>query len=256
MLWSDQEDMDNLVRQHYPRYWNLYQAFPVHIMRIDFARLCILHKFGGIYADMDIYCYKNFEHLLVKEVYFLENLIWEYTTAEWENSLMASVPNHRFLEELMRYTQTCFIHHRNMFKKQNDSWRNPENDKIINNTTGSGMISEAVKHYSKYFDIGVFECKLFNNRPMSYDEKFYTKHMHTSIWGNEYTKNNLNRLLLLNGSAYATSEMTQEMYDSLVDKEYQIIMNEDFDFYKDYTDGVYLKDDNLEHIKNIVNREY
>ena len=56
VLWNDSEDLDRIVRDHYPRYWNLYQSFPVHIMRIDFARLCILHRYGGIYADMDYYC--------------------------------------------------------------------------------------------------------------------------------------------------------------------------------------------------------
>ena len=74
IMWNDKDDIDNFVKIHYKEHWNLYRAFPFHIMRIDFARLCILHKFGGIYADMDVFCYKNFEHLLTNEVYFLEKI--------------------------------------------------------------------------------------------------------------------------------------------------------------------------------------
>jgi mannosyltransferase OCH1-like enzyme len=252
LLWNDQKDLDFLVKQHYPRYWNLYQAFPVHIMKIDFARMCILHKYGGIYADMDVFCYKNFENYLKKDIYFLENLTCEYTDARWENSMMSSIPNHTLWELLMKYTQTCFIHYRNSFNKHPVNWRNTGNDKIVNNTTGSGMISEAIKHYAKYFDVGVFECELFNNRPMSYSDLFYTKHVHTSIWGSEYTKSQLDRLLLINGCAYATGELHDETVEMLKDKFYQIVMNENFDFYTDYTNGVYLKTDNLDQIKTIV----
>jgi mannosyltransferase OCH1-like enzyme len=255
-IWNDQSDLDCLVKDHYPRYWNLYQAFPVHIMRIDFARLCILHKFGGIYADMDMFCYKNFEHYLTKDIMFLENLTHEYTDAQWENSMMSSAPGHRLLEELMKYTQTCFIQFRPQFQKQNSNWRSIENDKIVNNTTGSGMISEASKHFQKYFDIGIFPCELFNNRPVSYDPKFYTKHIHTSVWGSEYAKTDLDRLLILNGCAYLTGNLDHCVLESLNNKDYQIVMNKNFDFHKDYTKGVYLRSDNLGEIRTIVKHKY
>lgn len=255
-LWNDQSDIDDIVKNYYPRYWNLYQAFPVHIMRIDFARICILHKHGGIYADMDMFCYNNFEQYLTKNIMFLENLTDEYTNAQWENSMMASVPGHRFLEELLKYNQTCFIHFRPQFKKQSSNWRSIKNDNIVNNTTGSGMISEVVKHFQKCFDIGVFPCELFNNRPVSYDPRFYTKHLHTSVWGSEYTKTDLDRLLILNGCAYLTGSLDLNMLESLKNKDYQIIMNKDFDFYKDYTKGVYLKDANLDEIKSIVAQKH
>lgn len=255
MLWNDKDDLSNFVREHYPKHWNLFNSFPVDIMRIDFARLCILHRYGGIYADMDMFCYRNFEHLLNKDIYFLENLTHEYTNATWENSMMASAPNHRFLEELMKYSKTCFIQFRSIFSKSGDKWRNIENDKIVNNTTGSGMISEAVKHFSKFFDVGIFHCASFNNRPMSYDQNFYTKHIHTSIWGKEFIDQEIDRLLIVNGCAYATGNIDTTKHKSLQEQQYQIVMNTDFDFYKDYTKGIYLKDNNLEKIRSIVQKQ-
>lgn len=249
VLWNDKEDIDDFVKTYYPQYLNLYSSFQADIMRIDFVRLCILHKYGGIYADMDIYCYKNFEHLMSKDIYFLENLTNEFTNAQFENSMMASIPNHKILEEMMKYCKVCFIQFRGMFRKENNNWRSIENDKIVNNTTGSGMISEAIKFFGNFVDIGKFECALFNNRPMSYDPSFYTKHMHTSIWGNEFINDELDRLMLINGSAYLIGKKEVSYAEK---NGYQIVMNKDFCFFKDYTSGIYLKEDNLVQIREMV----
>lgn len=258
VLWNDKEDIDTFVKKNYPRFWNLYNAFPVQIMKIDFVRMCFLHKYGGIYADMDVFCYKNFDTYLTKDIYFLENLTEEYTSAKYENSMMASIPNHQFLNELMKYTQACFIYYRNQFVKEGNNWRTPSNDAIINNTTGSGMISEAVKSLNQFFDIGVFKCSLFNNRPSSYSENFITKHIHTSIWGNEYVESDLDRLLIINGCCYSTGELCLDILKHLKDNNtpFEIVMNNDFNFNKDYSHGVYLREDNLDEIKEIVRMKH
>lgn len=54
VLWNDNEDLDNFIREHYIQHYNFFSRLPYQIMKLDFARLCILHKFGGIYADMDV----------------------------------------------------------------------------------------------------------------------------------------------------------------------------------------------------------
>jgi mannosyltransferase OCH1-like enzyme len=254
MFWNDKDDIDNFVKTHYKEHFNLYKNFPFHIMRIDFARLCILHKFGGIYADMDVFCYKNFEHLLTKEIYFLENTTHEYTSAIVENSLMASIAKHRFFEETMRYVKCCFINFRNSFDVNQYNWRSEKNDNLINNTTGSGMLEMAFKHYGQFFNLNKLECELFNNRPCSYSENFYTKHVHTSIWGNEYIKKLLPNLLLLDGILYNIDTIDDKQLCELkkIYKNVQIIPNEEFCFYTDYTDGNFLNENNLQNIKEIV----
>ena len=257
ILWNDKNDIDNFIKTNYKEHWNLYSAFPFHIMRIDFARLCILHKHGGIYADMDVFCYKNFQHILTKEAYFLENLTHEYTSAYVENSLMASVPNNRLLEEILRYIKACFINFKNSFQTKLDV-RSEINANLINNTTGSGMLEVAFNHYKKYFDIDVFSCEIFNNRPSSYSEKFYTKHVHTSVWGNEYNKNKLPNIMLLDGCMYNIDTIDNNILKNLKQdfKDVLILPNESFDFFKDYTNGVYLNDKNLHQIKKIVSKKH
>jgi mannosyltransferase OCH1-like enzyme len=104
VLWSDAE-AEQLVKIHYPLYYNLYMSFPFHINRIDFARFCILHKYGGVYADMDMFCYKNFFNELTEECYVAGSLMQGETV---QNSLMASVPNHEFFVECMMKSKELF----------------------------------------------------------------------------------------------------------------------------------------------------
>lgn len=94
ILWSD-EDLRNLIENDYPHLLGYYDSFQYKIVQNDFARFCILHKYGGIYADMDIYCYKNFYEILnEKEIYIIES--WQEWNEKVQNSLMISVPHKNF----------------------------------------------------------------------------------------------------------------------------------------------------------------
>jgi len=101
MYWTD-DDLRNLVRDEYPEYLELYDNFSHHIMRIDFARFCILHSYGGIYADLDTYCYQNFYNLLRRDLYIVQS--WEDWKEKVQNSLMISIPNHQFWERCMMFS--------------------------------------------------------------------------------------------------------------------------------------------------------
>jgi hypothetical protein len=253
-LWNDQEDIDNLVKTHYSKYWNLYQMFPVHIMRIDFARLCILHQYGGIYSDMDYYCYKNFElDLQHHDIYLVENLTEEYTNATVENSLMAAVDNNKFFLDTMAYVQACFIQFRNKFKiNDQNNWRNPQFDFYINNTTGSGMLSVARDTYGQvYYNISHFNTAEFNNRPSAYADFFKAKHVHTSLWGEDQTRNNTTKeILIVGGNAYTMSSVPDYAKQQLSKTDYIVDFNS-YNFYTDYTHNKYLQQDNknLDQIK-------
>ena len=53
-LWSANE-VDALMKQHFLQFWEMYQngAFPV--MRANIARVYILHQYGGMNVDLDVY---------------------------------------------------------------------------------------------------------------------------------------------------------------------------------------------------------
>ena len=52
-LWSAAE-VESLVKQRYPQFWDMYCNVRYPIMRCDIGRLCILHAFGGLYSDLDV----------------------------------------------------------------------------------------------------------------------------------------------------------------------------------------------------------
>lgn len=54
----------NLVRQHYPWFLRLYDALPKPIMRADAARYLYMHKYGGLYSDLDIEAVSPFDFVL------------------------------------------------------------------------------------------------------------------------------------------------------------------------------------------------
>lgn len=62
-LWTDRDNR-NLVAEHYPWFLGIFDAFPKNIMRADAARYLILHRYGGVYADLDYECLRRFDDLL------------------------------------------------------------------------------------------------------------------------------------------------------------------------------------------------
>ena len=53
-LWSVDE-VEALIKQQYPLLWHTYVHVPFSVMRVDIGRVAILHHYGGMYADLDVY---------------------------------------------------------------------------------------------------------------------------------------------------------------------------------------------------------
>jgi mannosyltransferase OCH1-like enzyme len=62
-LWDD-SDLKGLIIDKEPQLLEIYNGYHRNICRIDLARYVILYHYGGIYADMDFECLKNFYHNL------------------------------------------------------------------------------------------------------------------------------------------------------------------------------------------------
>jgi hypothetical protein len=52
-MWNAGE-VETLVKQHYPQFWDMYTKVRYPIMRYDIGRLCILHHYGGLYSELVI----------------------------------------------------------------------------------------------------------------------------------------------------------------------------------------------------------
>lgn len=60
----DDADCRRLVVADYPELIELYDALPTNIQRADLFRYLVVHRFGGVYADLDMECYRSIEPLL------------------------------------------------------------------------------------------------------------------------------------------------------------------------------------------------
>lgn len=62
-FWTDDDNL-RLVRECYPKFYQGYQKIDKGVVKSDIARVLFLHRFGGMYADMDFICLKPFDTLL------------------------------------------------------------------------------------------------------------------------------------------------------------------------------------------------
>lgn len=233
-FWND-EEIDNLVKDDYPQYWEMYKEFPAHIMKIDFIRFCLMDKYGGIYADLDYYCYKNFEHFLTKDCYVVEN---PFGNDPIENSLMCSIPNSLFFKKCLEKTKIRYDEVKKSYPKKLYEVSEISNNKhygkilrpyLVFYISGTNLLSTVFRENKEAV------CTLpgfqFNNLDYSYDPSYYTKHVHTGTWGKE-------NLSIINKEIDFAA-----LRNIIVDK---------YDFYYDYSNGEYKKTYDINFEKNDV----
>jgi len=103
-IWTDDDNLQ-LVKEYYPSMLDLYQSYNINIKRIDMVRYLYLHKFGGVYMDMDITCLQPFgtmldEHygkFIIANQYASNRTIVEGALA---NAFMASSPGLELFDDI------------------------------------------------------------------------------------------------------------------------------------------------------------
>ena len=146
MFWSD-ASLEALIRESYPQHLSLFLGFAYTIQRVDFARYCILHKYGGLYVDLNLEVKPGFLHLWrmyeSKPVALGEsdNSNTNFIGRKFTNALMMSLPECTLWPMIMKQAYDPFetwsmkgllanIHH---FE--------------VSNSTGSGLVDETVLKY-------------------------------------------------------------------------------------------------------------
>jgi len=101
-LWTDEMN-EAFIKAHYPDFLDIYQAYPSIIQKVDAVRYFILSKIGGLYVDLDFFCFKNIMPLLenTDSVFgqeHAEHCVPHQKDFIVSNALMASIPQSGFLE--------------------------------------------------------------------------------------------------------------------------------------------------------------
>ena len=105
LLWTD-ADNERFVADEYAWFLERYKSFRRNIYRVDSVRYLYMHRFGGIYSDLDNVCLRPFEHLLRGHNLVFGDIVhnvkpspyWTYI----QNSFMYSSPGHPFWLDLVR----------------------------------------------------------------------------------------------------------------------------------------------------------
>lgn len=184
VMWND-DDIDNLVKEKYPEYYDDYKSFPLHILQVDFVRNCILDQYGGIYVDMDVYCYQNFFSELKKEVVLVEGLAYDEIA---QNSFMASQKDSSFFKICMEKSIEIFKNSPSLGERLNQNNSVPENIVVSNyvkEITGPYLLSVVYDTYENKESIQVLPQKEYNPHIPEYHSGIKMKHMLTGDWGKE-----------------------------------------------------------------------
>lgn len=96
--WTDVMLRD-LISTHYPFFLTRYDSYYHDNERVDTGRTFILHRYGGIYSDMNLVPNKNVWHLFNGQ----EDLYIVNDSGRYINSLLASPPLSPFWSFLWRY---------------------------------------------------------------------------------------------------------------------------------------------------------
>lgn len=218
ILWTD-EDVDELIQNHYPQYWEQYSKLTPHILKIDLSRFFILHHCGGIYADMDMFCYKNF----YDNIKDYELILVESNTCDeiYQNSLMCSFQNHQFFIDCIKES----LHRMNVvgpFELYNKKTKGNHN--LIRVLTGPVLLTKISYQYQGI--IKKLHKDLYNANIRHYHESIYVKHMLTGHWGDEI------RSYLKKAKILSALELPMEEYKILDYNQLRNIDFKNFDFYK------------------------
>lgn len=180
IMWND-EDIRNYIETNFLWFLPIFDNYKHNICRIDIARYFILFGMGGIYCDMDFYCYQNFYNLLPKNIVSLVESPYKNNEIH-QNSLMTSPQYNKFWLDIFRQS----------LKSRN--FDNKDIDKKIHalHITGPNFLDNTVKN-SK---IRINKLPLENFNPNAkidhqtaeiylndtFVNNVYTRHLHTAVW--------------------------------------------------------------------------
>ncbi|CAH6421264.1 DXD sugar-binding motif protein [uncultured virus] len=177
LFWND-EQLREFMKNNFNWFLPIYDNYKENIMRVDISRYFLLYKYGGIYTDMDMMCYKNFFHLLDQNK---PNIVGSpfVKCEKTQNSLLASPKNHPFWIDVFQNS----IASRKMCS--------------VIDISGPRLLDKVIdKNDHK---INILDKNLFNPMPIPKNKKnLYTAHLYSGSWKNpiNFSKSFLCNILL------------------------------------------------------------
>ena len=150
-FWTD-EDNEKLIKDHYPwflPYWNQY-LWP--IQKADAARYFYMHRYGGVYLDLDMLCLRSLDDLFEK---IMKNQTQNIYSSTMKNAILfEEYPNSYSMQSSIYnaimaslpfapiWTMCFYVLQKNLLI-QKQMKPNQDLEKIVFQTTGPKMLCEA-----------------------------------------------------------------------------------------------------------------
>ncbi len=132
------EDCITFIRKVFPGWLDTYEQYREPVQRADLFRYLIIYHCGGLYADMDMECFKSINSLLENKscLFSTETYLTNKFQKELEypepfqvaNCIFAAEPNHPFFEHLLKRVKTL-------------SSTSIQNDNDVEESTGPRMLT-------------------------------------------------------------------------------------------------------------------
>jgi mannosyltransferase OCH1-like enzyme len=174
VLWNDVLAR-NLIRDSYPWFLEKYDGYKYPIQRVDAIRYFILHAYGGVYSDLDLYPTRSIDS------YFMHQNIEVYIAFRpfigIGNSFIGSKKSAVFwndvFDELLNYKPGFFIR---LFKHY-----------YVLSTTGPDMLYRVVNNY-KGGVLGKLPSEFYNHENAKKDSTQILMALEGSSWASWDTK--------------------------------------------------------------------
>jgi mannosyltransferase OCH1-like enzyme len=149
----DKESINEFLDAVCPDFAPYYRAFPFNVQRWDTIRYLILYYIGGFYVDMDYECLEPIDVLFGDSSCCMgmepqENAISNRKNMIIGNAFMASVPKHKYFEEIIEDI------------KREKTVEFPNKALQIMETTGPFMITRIYESFSDKEDITLLPAEL------------------------------------------------------------------------------------------------
>ena len=102
MLWSN-DNIQELLDSDYGWFRDTYNNYEYDICRWDAARYFILHKYGGLYCDVDIECFRSVDDLFKEHPVVFDENPGDYNESVLTNSIYYTLPGCRFMHRCMKH---------------------------------------------------------------------------------------------------------------------------------------------------------
>lgn len=185
----DKDMCKQLVSECFSEHADMFGRYKYEIQRCDTIRYLILYRYGGWYADMDYYCNRPVDEALEKftnDIYFVQspNSTIGQDKDHISNSLMYSIPKHKFWKKLMIELEMG----------QKVPYYYPKHVEVMF-TTGPGILNRVYSKYKFKYRVKSLPHKLFHpfgikddKMSLSGNNEVYAVHVGKGSWENNDSK--------------------------------------------------------------------